>query len=95
MTYRVRGAVALCFRWLTWVVGCHHLLSQRVNGGQIRVSVAIIARLLLSVWVGRRRTVLGEAAGGVVGSWEGEIPHIGILEKQNKRLTWIAAEVYD
>jgi hypothetical protein len=81
LTYRVRGAVALFFRWLTWVVGCHHLLSQRVNGVQIRVSVAIIASLLLSVWVGRRRTVLGEAAGGgVVGSGEGGIPHIRIPE---------------
>jgi hypothetical protein len=56
LAYRFRWAVELFFRWLKCVVGCRHLLSQSANGVQIQVYVAIIASLLISLWVGRPPT---------------------------------------
>jgi hypothetical protein len=56
LAYRFRWAVELFFRWLKCVVGCRHLLSQSANGVQIQVYVAIIASLLISLWVGHPPT---------------------------------------
>lgn len=56
VAYRLRWAVELLFRWLTCVLGCRHLRSQSANGVRIQVSVAIIASLLISLWVGRSPT---------------------------------------
>jgi hypothetical protein len=44
--------VELFFRWITWVLGCRHLLSQTANGVRRQVDVALIASLLISLWVG-------------------------------------------
>jgi len=54
--YRYRWAVALFFRWITCGLGCRHLLSQSEKGGRIQGSVALIASLLISLWVGRAPT---------------------------------------
>jgi Transposase DDE domain len=56
LAYRFRWAVELFFRWLKCVLGCRHLLSQSENGVSIQVYVAIIASLLISLWVGRAPT---------------------------------------
>jgi hypothetical protein len=48
--------VALCFRWVPWVLGCRHLRSQTAHGVRMQVSVALIASLLISLWVGRAPT---------------------------------------
>jgi hypothetical protein len=56
VAYRFRWAVELFFRWLKCVLGCRHLLSQSANGVRIQVDVAIIASLLISLWVGRSPT---------------------------------------
>lgn len=56
LAYRWRWAVELFFRWLKCVLGCRHLLSQSENGVRIQVYVAIIASLLISLWVGRPPT---------------------------------------
>jgi hypothetical protein len=56
LAYRWRWAVELFFRWLKCVLGCRHLLSQSANGVRIQVYVAIIASLLISLWVGRSPT---------------------------------------
>jgi hypothetical protein len=56
LAYQFRWAVELFFRWLKCVVGCRHLLSQSANGVQIQVYVAIIASLLISLWVGHPPT---------------------------------------
>jgi hypothetical protein len=56
LAYRFRWAVELFFRWLKCVLGCRHLLSQSANGVRLQVYVAIIASLLLSLWVGRPPT---------------------------------------
>jgi len=54
--YRFRWAVELFFRWFKCVLGRRHLLSESRNGVTIQVYVAMIASLLLSLWVGKRPT---------------------------------------
>ena len=56
LAYRYRWAVELFFRWVQWVLGCRHLLSQAANGVRIQVYVALIASLLISLWVGHAPT---------------------------------------
>jgi len=56
LAFRYRWAVELFFRWLKCVVGCRHLISQCANGVSIQVYVALIASLLISLWVGRPPT---------------------------------------
>src|SRR2546426_2618906 len=53
LAYRYRWAVELFFRWLKCGLGCRHLLSQSPNGVHLQVYMALIASLLLSLWVGR------------------------------------------
>ena len=55
--YRFRWSVELFFRWLKCILGCRHLLSNSRNGVTIQVYLAIIASLLISLWVGRKPTV--------------------------------------
>lgn len=54
--YRFRWAVELFFRWFKCVLGRRHLLSESQNGVTIQVYVAMIASLLLSLWVGKKPT---------------------------------------
>ena len=51
VAYRYRWAVALFFRWVKCVLGCRHLLSQGINGVRIQVYAALMASLLISLWV--------------------------------------------
>ncbi|HSX82574.1 MAG TPA: hypothetical protein VLQ80_28935 [Candidatus Saccharimonadia bacterium] len=46
----------LLFRWVKCVLGCRHLLRQTANGVRMQVYVALIASLLISLWVGRAPT---------------------------------------
>jgi len=55
--YRFRWTVELFFRWLKCVLGCRHLLANSANGLTIQVYVAILASLLISLWVGRKPTI--------------------------------------
>lgn len=54
--YRFRWSVELFFRWFKCILGCRHLLSTCPNGVEIQVYLAIIASLLISLWVGRKPT---------------------------------------
>jgi hypothetical protein len=54
--YRFRWAVELFFRWFKCVLGRRHLLSESQNGVTLQVYVAMIASLLLSLWVGKKPT---------------------------------------
>lgn len=54
--YRFRWSVELFFRWFKCVLGRRHLLSESQNGVTIQVYVAMIASLLLSLWVGKKPT---------------------------------------
>lgn len=56
LAYRYRWTVELFFRWLKCILGCRHLLSQSPTGVQLQVYMALIASLLISLWVGRAPT---------------------------------------
>jgi hypothetical protein len=56
LAYRYRWVVELFFRWLKCGLGCRHLLSQCANGVRLQVYVAIIATLLISLWIERPPT---------------------------------------
>jgi hypothetical protein len=53
LAYRYRWTVELFFRWLKCILGCRHLLSQSEKGVHLQVYMALIASLLISLWVGR------------------------------------------
>jgi IS4 transposase len=53
LAYHFRWTVELFFRWLQCVLGCRHLLIQGANGVHLQVYAAIIANLLISLWVNR------------------------------------------
>lgn len=55
--YRFRWSVELFFRWLKCILGCRHLLANSRDGVTIQVYLAIIASLLISLWVGRKPTI--------------------------------------
>ena len=57
LAYRYRWSVELFFRWFKCSLGCRHLLAHSRNGVTIQVYLAIIASLLISLWVGRKPTV--------------------------------------
>ncbi len=50
--YRYRWQIELFFRWLKCVLGCRHLLSEHPAGVMLQVYCAIIAALLIGLWVG-------------------------------------------
>src|SRR5439155_20150605 len=54
--YRLRWTVELFFRWFKCILARRHLLAESRNGVTIQVYVAIIASLLLSLWVGKKPT---------------------------------------
>jgi hypothetical protein len=54
--YRFRWSVELFFRWFKCILGRRHLLSESVQGVTIQIYVAIIASLLLSLWLGKKPT---------------------------------------
>lgn len=56
LAYRYRWPVELFFRWFKCILGCRHLLSHSENGVQLQVYMALIASLLISLWVGRAPT---------------------------------------
>jgi hypothetical protein len=57
LAYRYRWAIELFFRWLKCILGCRHLLATSPQGVTIQIYLAIIASLLISLWVGRKPTV--------------------------------------
>lgn len=56
LAYRFRWQIELFFRWLKCILGCRHLLSTCQNGVEIQIYLALIASLLIAVWVGRKPT---------------------------------------
>jgi hypothetical protein len=57
LAYKYRWTVELFFRWLKCILGCRHLLANSRDGVTIQIYLAIIASLLISLWVGRKPTV--------------------------------------
>lgn len=56
LAYRYRWQIELFFRWIKCVLGCRHLLSQSQNGVTVQVYCAIIASLLIGLWVDQKPT---------------------------------------
>jgi hypothetical protein len=56
LAYHYRWQIELFFRWLKCVLGCRHLLHLDENGVQLQVYLALIASLLISLWVGCKPT---------------------------------------
>ena len=54
IAYRYRWQIELFFRWLKCVLGCRHLLSQSSSGVTLQLYCAIIAALLIGLWVGTK-----------------------------------------
>lgn len=52
IAYRYRWQIELFFRWLKCVLGCRHLLCENQNGVWLQVYCAIIAALLIGLWIG-------------------------------------------
>ena len=52
--YRFRWAIELFFRWFKCILGCRHLLANSQDGVTIQIYLAIIASLLIGLWVGRK-----------------------------------------
>jgi Transposase DDE domain len=52
IAYRYRWQIELFFRWLKCVLGCRHLLCENPAGVRLQVYCAIIAALLIGLWVG-------------------------------------------
>jgi hypothetical protein len=50
--YHYRWQIELFFRWIKCVLGCRHLLSDSQNGVTLQVYCAMIAALLIGLWVG-------------------------------------------
>lgn len=55
--YRYRWAVELFFRWFKCILGCRHLLANGRDGVTIQVYLALIASLLITLWIGRKPTI--------------------------------------
>ncbi len=56
LAYKYRWSVELFFRWFKCVVGRRHLLFESQNGVQLQVYLALIATLLISLYVGKNAT---------------------------------------
>lgn len=52
IAYHHRWQIELFFRWLKCVLGCKHLLSHSQSGVTLQVYFAIIAALLIGLWIG-------------------------------------------
>ena len=56
LIYRYRWQVELFFRWFKCILGCTHWLSESRTGLTIQVYVAIIASILIRLWLGCKPT---------------------------------------
>ncbi|MGX2040287.1 IS4 family transposase [Methylocaldum sp. MU1018] len=81
IAYRGRWTVELFFRCLKCVLGYRHLPSQTANGVTFQVYSAIIAGLLLSLWIGHAPTKAAyEMVCRYLSGWATEeelIPYLG------------------
>jgi len=52
--YRKRWKVELFFRWVKCILGCGHWLAESRNGATLQIYLALMAALLLQLYIGRR-----------------------------------------
>jgi len=56
LLYRRRWQVELFFRWIKCILGCRHWLAESEQGVTIQIYLALIAAVLLQLYVGQRPT---------------------------------------
>jgi hypothetical protein len=54
LLYRRRWQIELFFRWIKCILGCRHLLAESERGVTIQIYLALIAAVLLQLYVGHR-----------------------------------------
>jgi len=57
LLYQRRWQIEIFFRFFKHVLGCRHLLSTNKNGIELETYVALIACLLIALWMGRKPTL--------------------------------------
>jgi IS4 transposase len=56
LLYSARWKIEIYFRWLKCTLGCKQLIAESQNGVALQFYAALIASLLISLWVGRKPT---------------------------------------
>jgi hypothetical protein len=56
LMYKQRWQVELFFRWIKCILGCRHWLAESPEGVTIEIYLALIAALLLQLYLGQRPT---------------------------------------
>lgn len=54
LLYSCRWEIEIFFRWLKCTLGCKKLLAESQNGAALQVYSALIACLLISLWLGKK-----------------------------------------
>jgi hypothetical protein len=54
MIYRRRWSIELFFRWIKCILGCRHFLAESTEGAAIQIYLALIAALMLQLFIGHR-----------------------------------------
>jgi IS4 transposase len=54
MIYRRRWSIELFFRWIKCILGCRHFFAESAEGAALQIYLALIAALMLQLFVGRR-----------------------------------------
>jgi len=52
--YRYRWQIELFFKWIKCILGCRHWFAESRNGVTIQIYCALIASMLLVLWLGRK-----------------------------------------
>jgi hypothetical protein len=54
LVYRKRWKIEVFFRWIKCILGCRHWLAESAAGVTLQIYLALIAALLLQLYLGRR-----------------------------------------
>lgn len=85
--YRHRWSVELYFRWFKCILGCRHLLLTSPDGVAIQVYAALIASLLIRLWIGcKPNKATYEMLCHYFSGWATEAELNAYLERQARRL---------
>lgn len=85
--YRHRWSVELYFRWFKCILGCRHLLLTSPDGVALQIYAALIASLLIRLWIGcKPNKPTYEMLCHYFSGWASEAELNAFLERQARRL---------
>jgi len=85
--YRFRWSVELYFRWFKCILGCRHLLLTSPDGVALQVYAALIASLLIRLWIGcKPNKATYEMLCHYFSGWASESELNAHIERQARRL---------